>query len=155
MPIPSILELDGGKVWDTRVYVVGGERTTLNQLETAIRAYGDPRVHAALNCASKGCPPLSAKPYTADALDAQLDAATKAWIGSTAVSTDATSIRLSHVFEWYAADFASARTRDVAKADDAQDAALLWIAAHGGSAELTSGTRTASWAEYDWSLNAP
>ena len=62
--ISSIRDLDRGKVWDARKFTVAGQQLSLNDIEHGtLRPMGDARVHAALNCASKGCPPLPLKPH--------------------------------------------------------------------------------------------
>ena len=56
-PIDSIKDIDGGNVWDTQRFQVGTEMLTLNEIEHGkLKAFNDPRTHAALNCASIGCP---------------------------------------------------------------------------------------------------
>jgi hypothetical protein len=54
-------------------FVVGGRRVSLDQLENRIRRFGDPRVHFALNCATRSSPPLRREPYEGSKLDQQLD----------------------------------------------------------------------------------
>ena len=58
-------------------YTVDGETTGLKKLEDdTVRArYGDPRIHAALNCASIGCPRLPSHGFPARTPDGTLDAA--------------------------------------------------------------------------------
>jgi len=64
----------------------------------------DPRIHAALNCASRSCPPIAV--YAAEHLDAQLDQAMRALVNG-AVEVDMTNalVCLSPIFRWYAMDF--------------------------------------------------
>ena len=55
-------------------FVVAGQSITLDDIEHKIlRPLGDPRIHAAINCASKGCPPLQSFAFQGKQLDAQLD----------------------------------------------------------------------------------
>lgn len=66
----------------------------------------DPRVHFAVNCASKSCPPLMSAPYEGSKLDAQLDAMTRAFINdpaSNAIKGD--TLYLSKIFDWFDEDF--------------------------------------------------
>jgi hypothetical protein len=149
-PPKSIMDVDGGKVWDLRTFTVAGEKTTLNAIEAKVRALGDPRVHAVLNCASKGCPPLPAKPIVADGLDAQLDAAAHGWVATNAYHLEGSTVHLSRIFDWYGADFAK-------EGETHAQAALRWLAGYTDAetaAKLTSGTLTTDWQDYDWSLNA-
>jgi hypothetical protein len=65
---------------------------------------GDPRLHCALNCATRSCPPL--RVYTATGLDDQLDAAAAAFLNAGAVAWDDTGFALlSPIFDYYTADF--------------------------------------------------
>lgn len=150
-PLASILDLDGGKVWDTRSFSVGGERLTLNAIEnTKLRTLGDPRIHAAINCAAVSCPPLQSRAFVAESLEAQLDTATRAWV-STMVSTMNVSggvISVSKIFEWFSVDFAR-------YGGTAQAAALGFIGAY-APADKAAAVKAAvevRFLEYDWKLN--
>merc|ERR1719171_1045999 len=74
----SIRELHGEKgeaVWDVPAGKVAGRVLTLEKVLQAAAAFGDPRVHAALNCGSLSCPDLRAGAYSEGAaLDKELDA---------------------------------------------------------------------------------
>lgn len=85
---------------------VGSKRWSLWRLEKEIRRCGDARIHFALNCGATSCPPI--RTYTADALDAQLTLATRAYLSSEqAFRLDEASgtAWLSPLFRWYRADF--------------------------------------------------
>ncbi|EFL51986.1 protein of unknown function DUF547 [Solidesulfovibrio fructosivorans JJ]] len=71
--------------------------------------FHDPRVHFAVNCASKSCPPLADAPYRGETLDAQLDAATKAFINNpkNTFFKDG-ALHVSRIFDWYGEDFGGA-----------------------------------------------
>lgn len=62
----------------------------------------DPRIHFALNCGARSCPPI--RVYTAPELDAQLELATRSFVNH-AVTIQAGEVRLSKLFRWYRADF--------------------------------------------------
>jgi hypothetical protein len=90
--------------------VLGGVRTNLKKLEDkAIRArFADPRIHAALNCASRGCPRLPQKAFEPATLEAELDTAMREFVAEKRnVSVDATArtATLSKIFDWFSADF--------------------------------------------------
>lgn len=90
--------------------VVGGERMSLKTLEEEhiLKTFQEPRVHAALNCASIGCPPLSRRAYEADSLDAQLQEAMQNWVADPyhcKVDTAARSVTLNKIFDWFRDDF--------------------------------------------------
>ncbi len=74
--VKSIKEFGGifKSPWKKKLARIDGEIVTLDHIEHGILRphYKDPRVHFAINCASKGCPPLRAEPYRGDLLDQQL-----------------------------------------------------------------------------------
>lgn len=66
--------------------------------------YFDCRIHFALNCGAKSCPPIAF--YRADHIDAQLDLATKSFIGSeTKINFNTKTISTTRLFLWYYYDF--------------------------------------------------
>lgn len=115
----------------------------------------DPRIHFALNCAARGCPPI--RFYKPDTVLETLDVAAKAFCASAEVTeTPTPQVKLSQIFEWYAADFApegaeasEATTLEyVARyLDGERKAALerLVSAKHRGALTFVP---------YDWGLNA-
>lgn len=111
-PLPTrVTDLPG--FFDKRYHPVDGRRVTLNELEGELRSrYADPRLHFALNCGARSCPPLRPTPWPDEpaALDAALDAATAAFLDGPGLQIDGKRrvIRLSKLFEWYQKDFAAA-----------------------------------------------
>lgn len=72
-PVPGIKAVPYAFV---RPYPVGGRNVSLVQLHgTLIRAFGDPRVHAAVCPAARGAPVLGSEPFVGTQLQTQLDAA--------------------------------------------------------------------------------
>ena len=68
----------------------------------------DTRVHFAIVCAARGCPPLATSPYRASTLDADLDAAARdALLSPFHLRADQRTLRysISSIFDWYAKDF--------------------------------------------------
>jgi hypothetical protein len=111
-PVSSILKLDGGKTWDVKRISLGGQKYSLNQIENDILRpqFKDARIHFAINCAARSCPPLLNKAYTAANLEQLLDTRTRAFLNNTRfnqISADKASV--SKIFEWYAADFGNLR----------------------------------------------
>lgn len=87
-----------------------GQEISLKKLEDdLVRAgFQDPRIHAALNCASAGCPRLPREPFLPQTLDAQLEAAMVEFVGeerNCAVDTVAKTVTLSRIFDWFRDDF--------------------------------------------------
>ena len=89
-------------------HVVDGRKVSLEQIEGELRNMGDPRIHAALVCASISCPPLRREAYLPAELDRQLDENTRAWLGNSALNRfDAAGRKaeVSMIFDWYRSDF--------------------------------------------------
>ncbi len=120
---------------------VAGVKMSFNRLEKDIirPRFGEPRIHFALNCASRSCPPLRDEPYDAARLDAQLDEQTRLYVNSAnGVRPEGDGAALSKIFDWYKEDFGG----------DAGVAALLKKYRSG-----KSDFKKISYQDYDWGLN--
>jgi len=144
-PVASIKDIDD--VWDD--YGFGPEDLSLNHIEHKIlRPMGDPRIHAAIVCASKGCPPLRNEAYEPERLDAQLDDNCRVWLtdpGRGLRIADGEA-RVSSVFHWFDEDF-----------PDGDEGTLRWIARYVPDAQarrLRAGDLDLAELDWDWSLNA-
>jgi hypothetical protein len=107
-PTKSILNFDGGKTWDVRRIKLGDKKYSLNNLENDILRpqFKDPRIHFAINCAAKSCPPLWNHAYTAENLEASLEARTLAFVNNPKFNTlGSARAQVSKIFDWYSADF--------------------------------------------------
>ena len=96
--------------WKKRFVEIGGKTLTLGEIEHDIlrEQFKDPRIHFAINCASRSCPPLLPEAYRADTLDAQLDGATRAFINDNAnTRLNGNRLVVSRIFKWYKDDFES------------------------------------------------
>ncbi len=108
MPIKSIRDLDGGKVWDRKWIKIGGKTYSLNNIENDILRpkYKDARIHFAVNCAAKSCPPLFNRAWTSGNLDNYFEQQATAFINNPKFNKITRSkVEVSKIFEWYAADF--------------------------------------------------
>lgn len=160
-PLASIRDIDGGKVWSSRSFVVAGESLTLDAIENQkLRPMGDPRIHAALNCASKGCPPLRAHAYVREDLDAQLDDASRAWArAGSAMRWEGATLQLTSIFDWYGDDFLARYGKafyDVPGLSGKQEAAVNYLATYADPAmavKLRAGNYKTVWMVYDWGVN--
>ena len=94
--------------WKKKLCRIDGKDLSLDDIEHKILRprFQDPRVHFAINCASKSCPPLLSDPYRGSILDIQLDRAVEAFINDPAQNylKDAT-LYVSKIFEWFKEDF--------------------------------------------------
>lgn len=109
-PVESITGIPGA--WDEKRWALLGESVTLNELEHELirKQFNEPRIHAALVCAARGCPPLKDEAYTAERLQGQLEAVTRDFVtDSTRNRLDMTQglLEISKIFEWYGNDFVS------------------------------------------------
>jgi len=107
-PLSSITSLSGGKVWDKKWIKLGDKTYSLNNIENDILRprYKDARIHFAVNCAAKSCPPLLNRAWTADNLNSNLSQQAKKFINNSAFNqVGANKVVISKIFEWYAADF--------------------------------------------------
>ncbi len=71
-------------------------------------AFDDPRIHAAVNCASIGCPMLRNEAFVADRLDGQLEDSLARFLSDGSRNRyDAARgvLEVSRIFDWYRGDF--------------------------------------------------
>jgi hypothetical protein len=161
-PVKSINELHGGglimgtilntTVWDKELVTINQKKTTLNTIEHKIirPIFHDPRIHFALVCAAKSCPPLRAEAYEGDILDQQLDDQGKTFLNNpswNAFDPIRQEAFLSRIFNWYAEDFGG------------KDERVLLFIARFLPKELANTIKVdpKAWKihynEYDWALN--
>src|SRR5579862_1808514 len=90
---------------------VAGQKMSFNHLEKDVirERFKEPRVHFALNCASRSCPPLNPEPFRGKDLDAQLEKLARAFVNSErgVKVKSKTAVDLSKIFDWYKDDFAA------------------------------------------------
>jgi hypothetical protein len=106
-PLSTITKLDGGKPWDVKRITIGGKKYSLNDIENNIlRPMGDARIHFAINCAAKSCPPLHNVAFTATNLNSILESRTKRFINDTKANVlKDNELKISKIFDWYGKDF--------------------------------------------------
>lgn len=143
------------RVFDRKSCKLGGHTVSLNNIEhNLIRPlFRDPRIHFAVNCASVGCPPLSMKAFTGEALESQLEAAARRTLASEAyVRVEDGTLQITRLLEWYGADFLNeefvgseaslpAYVRKYASPEVGE-----WINSHRENPKI-------EFLDYDWSLN--
>ena len=94
--------------WEKEIVRINGRVLSLDDIEHEIlRAqFKDPRVHFAVNCASKSCPPLIPEPYRGSTLSRQLDNATRAFINDPKSNyLKGNQLYVSRIFKWFSEDF--------------------------------------------------
>ena len=152
-PVGSIKEIGSFlfPVWGKPAGQIHGKTYTLEQNRVGPgRALGDPRVHAAIVCASTSCPSLAREPYLSASIDAELDRAFAGFISNRdkgfAIDRQAGAVRLSSIFKWFGSDF------------DRQGGVLKVIARYLGEDDrkwlLAHRNPTLDYLPYDWRVNA-
>ena len=94
--------------WKKKIVRIDGDIVTLDHIEHDILRprFKDPRVHFAINCASKGCPPLLSEPYRGAVLEQQLNAVTKAFLNDPKRNRlEGNTLYVSKIFKWFKDDF--------------------------------------------------
>ena len=143
-------KLIGYNIWKDLLLVVGGQPYSLDQMEhEVLRKLGEPRIHFAIVCASRSCPRLMNRAYTAADLENQLATNTKAFFADPANFRHEAAgrvFRLSSILSWFGDDFGSdqaSRLRAIAPYLPTREA---YQAALGNAV-------TVSYLDYDWGLN--
>lgn len=111
LPVESIREVNAGEPWKLEFVRVFGGRVSLDHLEHGMirELFAEPRIHFAVNCASKGCPPLRDEAYTGAKLDSQLAEQTRSFLGNRKFNrVEGDTLWLTPLFDWYAGDFTKA-----------------------------------------------
>ena len=127
-----------------RRLTVAGQQTSFNALEkdTIRSKFGEPRVHFALNCASRSCPPLNREAFAGDKLDAQFEKLAKGYVNSdrgVKYSAETKTADLSKIFDWYKDDFKN-------------DGGALAFINKRRSSQIPADAKI-NYQEYDWGLN--
>jgi Protein of unknown function, DUF547 len=94
--------------WKKKIARIDGNVITLDDIEHNILRprFRDPRVHFAINCAAKSCPPLRSGPYRGDELDQQLNEMTSAFINDPSRNRlEGNKLYVSKIFDWFEEDF--------------------------------------------------
>ncbi len=109
--------ISGYRFFVKRKWQLDGRRISLKALEDDLvrDGFDDPRIHAALNCASISCPRLPQEPFPAEGLDARLDAAMQEFVREERnLSYDSASgtVTLSKIFDWFERDFLDFEARN-------------------------------------------
>jgi hypothetical protein len=130
---------------------VAGEILTLDDIENRLRDEKDARIHFAIVCASRSCPPLAPRAYTARSLDEQLERQGRAFVGDPAknvIDRVKGRVALSKIFDWNRKEF----ERD-------GGTLLKFVSRYAADAATASYIATSpkdpDFLEYDWSPNQP
>jgi len=128
-PVKSIKEIGGwfSNPWKKEFFTLMGAKRTLDDIEhgmirqdaealknlgsnlvSVLKKFNEPRIHFAVNCASKGCPALGNRPYFLSELTKQLEDATQNFLNNrdqNRFDSAQGTLFLSSIFKWYGSDF--------------------------------------------------
>jgi len=108
----SLSEADQIAYWAN--LTVNGKVLSLNDIEHEIlrKRYPNPAlVHYMVNCASIGCPNLQPKLWSGATLDADRDAAARAFINSSrGVAIKGNKLKVSSIYNWFKEDFGGSKS---------------------------------------------
>ncbi len=160
-PKNSIRQIPG--VWDKRQFLVMGQKMTLDQVEHRIlrEQFKEPRIHVALVCAARSCPPLRSVPYVSKKLDQQFDDQARKFLSQPTnfrVDKKAKKVYLSKIFQWFGKDFVTIYkpAQGFTGHGEAQRSVLNFVSKYlsAGDAEyLRTGKYKVLYLDYDWTLN--
>jgi hypothetical protein len=143
--------------WKKKFFVRLGEQRHLDWIEhEQLRPrYKDPRVHAAVNCASIGCPALRNEAFTAAKLDAQFDdGMTRFMADRTRNRVAGGKLEVSMIFKWFREDF----EQGWLGFKQLEDVIVRYAAQLSDRPEeqrkLRERALSPSFLDYDWSINA-
>eukprot|EP00916_Digyalum_oweni_P016797 GHVL01027517.1.p1 GENE.GHVL01027517.1~~GHVL01027517.1.p1 ORF type:complete len:421 (-),score=58.11 GHVL01027517.1:1065-2327(-) len=111
----------------------------------------DPRIHFALNCGARSCPPVGV--FSAERLNEELDLATSAFLGDdNNLQVMESSVKLSKILKWYETDFTEGGN---------QSKLIDWLIDHAPKEKSDKlrelkkqGKFHISYHEYDWGTNS-
>ncbi len=162
-PVESISELHRGglvwgtifksTIWDKKWFQINGKDMSLGHIEHEILrpVFDDPRIHFAIVCAAKSCPPLRNEAYTGQKVNDQLDQQGRRFLAREDLNRfdpGAKTAYLSSIFKWFIKDFGGG------KAD-----LLLYLSDFAPTEQIRRSLREETarwdikWNNYDWSLN--
>lgn len=130
-----------GNPFKDQYFTLLGRKMSLDGIEHGIlrKAYREPRIHYAVNCASVGCPMLREEAYVAARLDQQLEEQARRFLSDRSRNRYRDGrLEVSKIFDWFKEDF------EPREKYFARYAKLLGYP--GGEVPI-------SFLDYDWSLN--
>jgi len=112
-PIKSIMSKTayalGKSNFQKKLVTINGMRYSLNDVENnIIRPMGDPRIHFAINCAAKSCPPLRSEAFEPNRLSEQMEEQTRNFINNSEKNSFDFAQKealVSKIFDWFEDDF--------------------------------------------------
>ena len=151
-PLDSITELGNSPLafgpWDDHLITIAGRELTLNDIEHRILRplWKDHRIHFTVNCASIGCPNLSAEAFTRQNQERLLEQSAGDYLQHPrGLRFEEDKLILSSIFDWYQEDFgASQNERLQTLSEYLPEPLATRVKNHKGPIDY----------HYDWQLNS-
>ena len=161
-PANSIRQIPGQ--WDKIQHTVMDKPMVLNDIEhgTLRKLFKEPRVHMALVCAARGCPPLRSEAYEGSRLSDQLDDQARTYLANQEaglrIDREEKAVALSSIFSWFGEDFLKAYgdPKELKGLGGKKGAVLAFVTRYlppDDQALLRSGDVKIKFLDYDWTLN--
>jgi hypothetical protein len=156
-PVDSIRDISTDPIIRLNVFKnervpFGRELLSLDDVEhKKIReGFGDPRIHFAINCAARSCPPIRPEAFTGARLDAQLDDQARRFLNGpygAKFRRDGRDLEITvtKIMDWFGEDFSKSGGR----------VAFLHKYVSADKQRLIDGAKDVEleFADYDWALN--
>jgi hypothetical protein len=130
---------------------VGGEMLTLDDVENRLRDMKDARIHFAIVCASRSCPPLASRAYTPAGINEELERQGRAFVNDPSknvIDRAKGRVALSKIFHWDRKEF-----------ERGEGTLLKFVSRYAGdpatASYLATYPREPEFLDYDWSPNQP
>ena len=111
-PVSSVKRIGGWFSNPFRVKFISlfGTKSSLDDIEHGMLRpdFGEPRIHFALVCAARSCPPLRREPYLPEKIDSQLNDQARLFLNDPSknrIDADGRVVHLSAIFKWFREDF--------------------------------------------------
>ena len=154
-PVDSIRDLSTDPIIRLNVFKkervpFGGALLSLDAVENEKirKAFNDPRIHFAINCAARSCPPIRPEAFTGAAVDAQLDDQTRKFMNGVRLEKDGDEldVHVTKILDWFSEDF-----------DKFPGGKKAFVRKYvsAGKQRLLDAAKKIDWEydDYDWSLN--
>ncbi len=142
--------------WKKNFFTLFGQSRNLDWIEhEQLRPrYAEPRIHAAIVCASIGCPALRPEAFTATRLEAQLEDGMARFLGDpTRNRLRDGKLEVSQIFKWFREDFEKGHQNFVQVEDVFARYAAQLATTPQDQARLRAKSVAIGYLDYDWSLN--
>ncbi|PLX88595.1 MAG: DUF547 domain-containing protein [Desulfuromonas sp.] len=146
--------------WGKSFFTLLGKPRSLDEIEhqmiRAPGAFDDPRIHAAVVCASIGCPGIRDEAFVAERVDQQLEDSFRRFLSDRSrnrYNAQNDRLEISKIFDWYAEDFSSGFRGQDSLAAFLGNYAELLADDENARQRIAAGQVRIEFLDYDWALN--